>query len=42
MKAFPKAAEMRPEDIMYLKVLCTIDGPEIDERNFLEPFKFQF
>ena len=42
MTAFPKAAEKRPEDITYLKVLCNLDGPEIDERILQEPFEFQF
>ena len=27
---------------MHLKVLCTIYGPDIDERIFQEPLKFQF
>ena len=39
--AFTKAAEKRPKDIIYLKVLCNLDGPEIDERILPEPFEFQ-
>ena len=39
---FPKAAEKRPECIMYLKVLCNLDGPDIDKRILQEPFEFQF
>ena len=31
MTVFTKAAEKRTEDIMYLKVLCNLDGPEIDK-----------
>ena len=42
MTEFTKASEKRPEDIMYLKVLCNLDGPDIDERILQEPFKFQF
>ena len=39
MTAFTKVAEKRPEDIMYLKVLCNLDIPEIGERILQEPFK---
>ena len=42
MTAFPKGAEKSPEDIMYLKVLCNLDGAEIDNRILQEPFGFQF
>ena len=27
---------------MYLKVLCNLDGPEIDKKILQEPFEFQF
>ena len=40
--AFPKAVEKRPEDIMYLKVLCNLNETEIDKRTPLDPFEFQF
>ena len=42
MTAFPKATEKHPEDIVYLKVLCNLDGPAIDKRILQEPFEFQF
>ena len=41
MKEFPKATEKRPEDMMYLKVLCNLYGPDIDEKILQEPLKFQ-
>ena len=31
MTEFTKATEKRPEDIMYLKVLCNLDGPDFYE-----------
>ena len=42
MKAFLKASDNPPEDIMYLKVIYNLDGPEIDERILQETFEFQF
>ena len=42
IKSFPMAAEKCPEDIMYIKVPCTLDGIDIDERILQEPFRFQF
>ena len=42
MTAFSKVAAKRPEDIMYLKVLCSLYGPEIDKRILQDTFEFQF
>ena len=42
MTEFTKATEKRPEDIMYLKVLCNLDGPDFYERILQETFEFQF
>ena len=42
MKAFTKAADNFLEDIIYLKVLCNLYGPEIDEKILQDPFEFQF
>ena len=42
MTDFPKAAENRREDIMYLKALCNIYGPDIDNRILKETLEFQF
>ena len=42
MTEFPKSSEKRPEYIIYLKVLCNLDGPDIDKMILQEPFKFQF
>ena len=41
MTEFTKAARKHPEYIMYLKVLCTLDGSDIYKRILQEPFEFQ-
>ena len=39
IKAFPKAVEKRQEYIIYLKVPCTLVGPDIDERDLPRDFQ---
>ena len=40
--AFTKATEKLPEDIIYIKVICNLYGPDIDQKILQEPFEFQF